>query len=86
MQRRRGSDSSGSAAAREGGGEVRRTTVGLNPTKGNQANGTAIFLRKGGKTTLQLSLRNTPPGVHAVHLHETGDCSANDARSAGPAA
>ena len=57
--------------------------VGLNPTKGNQANGTAIFLREGGKTTLQVSLRNTPPGVHAVHLHETGDCSAHDASSAG---
>jgi Cu-Zn family superoxide dismutase len=78
-----GSDSSGSAAAGEGGSEVRRTTVRLNPTKDNQANGSAIFLREGGRTTLQLSLQNTPPGVHAVHLHETGDCSARDASSAG---
>jgi superoxide dismutase, Cu-Zn family len=33
--------------------------------------------------TLQVSLQNTHSGVHAVHLHETGDCSAHDATSAG---
>ena len=78
-----GSGSSGSAAAGEGGSEVRRTTVPLNPTKDNQANGSAIFVRESGRTTLQISLQNTPRGVHAVHLHQTGDCSAYDASSAG---
>lgn len=80
-----GSDSGSSGAARnaQGARDVRRATAWLNPTKDSEAHGSAIFIREGDKVTLQVSLENTPPGVHAVHLHEKGDCSAEDASSAG---
>jgi Cu-Zn family superoxide dismutase len=32
---------------------------------------------------LVLDVKNAPPGLHAVHLHEKADCSSKDAKSAG---
>ena len=78
-----GSGSSDSAAAGAGGREVRRDTVPLDPTRDSQANGSAIFIREPAAITVRVSLQNTPPGGHAVHVHETGDCRAADASSAG---
>ncbi len=40
----------------------------------DQASGQALVL---------VSLNNLPDGTHAVHIHETGDCSADDFSSAG---
>lgn len=50
---------------------------------GTSTGGSATFSEKGGKVTLQLVIRNATPGTHAVHLHETGDCSDPEAKSAG---
>ena len=36
-----------------------------------------------GTTLVRLELESVPEGTHAVHLHETGDCSADDFTSAG---
>ena len=36
-----------------------------------------------GMVLVQIDLSGVPEGVHAVHLHETGDCSAADFKSAG---
>jgi Cu-Zn family superoxide dismutase len=51
---------------------------------GSEMKGQAVFTAKGGFVSLRIELENAPPGVHAVHLHEKGDCSAPDAMSAGP--
>src|SRR4029450_10436763 len=36
-----------------------------------------------GKVMMTVKIKGAEPGTHAVHLHETGDCSAADAASAG---
>jgi len=36
-----------------------------------------------GQMHLVWQLVNIPPGVHGIHVHETGDCSADDLKSAG---
>lgn len=36
-----------------------------------------------GMVIIRLNLKGLPPGNHAIHLHETGDCSAPDFKSAG---
>jgi Cu-Zn family superoxide dismutase len=36
-----------------------------------------------GMTLVQIDLTGVPEGVHGVHLHETGDCSADDFTLAG---
>jgi Cu-Zn family superoxide dismutase len=45
--------------------------------------GTATFVRQNDETTLTLNVTGAPPGEHGAHIHETGDCSAADAASAG---
>lgn len=55
----------------------------LESKSGTQAGGMATFTAREGQVTLELMVDNAPPGTHAVHLHETGDCSAQDASSAG---
>jgi Cu-Zn family superoxide dismutase len=50
---------------------------------GSSISGTGGFRKDGIRVQLSLSVENAPPGLHAVHLHENGDCSAPDAASAG---
>lgn len=46
--------------------------------------GTAYLVETDGELALTLEIDHAPPGKHGVHLHQTGDCSAPDATSAGP--
>ncbi len=55
----------------------------IEPRSGSSVEGTAVFTETDGQVTVRLELRKLPPGVHAVHLHEVGDCTAPDASSAG---
>ena len=55
----------------------------IGPASGSALAGTAIFTQNGDTITLAIEVQNVSPGLHAVHIHETGDCSAPDATSAG---
>ena len=55
----------------------------IEPTSGNQLSGTATFRSTDRGVSLTLAVENAPPGEHAFHLHEVGDCSAPDGTSAG---
>ena len=55
----------------------------IKPTQGNQANGLIIFEQKKDGLTASIELVGLTPGPHGFHIHENGDCSANDAMSAG---
>jgi Cu-Zn family superoxide dismutase len=37
----------------------------------------------GGGVEVSVSVEGAPPGKHGVHVHEKGDCSSDDAKSAG---
>jgi len=50
---------------------------------GSTLTGSAEFYENDGMIILVLKVQNAPPGVHAVHLHDVGDCSADDGTSAG---
>lgn len=63
--------------------ETVSATATLAPTQGSEATGTATFTAHDGEVVLTLQLAGCPPGEHAVHLHEIGDCSAPDGTSAG---
>jgi Cu-Zn family superoxide dismutase len=45
--------------------------------------GSARLVEKDGQVTLTITVENAPPGDHAVHFHEKGDCSSPDGKSAG---
>jgi Cu-Zn family superoxide dismutase len=57
----------------------------LHPTKGNQAIGTVHFQAvEGAKVRVTATVEGLAPNsVHAIHIHEFGDCTAPDATSAG---
>lgn len=56
----------------------------MEPASGSNVTGEANFTDEGnGKVRFELMVENLTPGEHAVHIHEKGDCSAEDASSAG---
>jgi Cu-Zn family superoxide dismutase len=50
---------------------------------GNSLGGVTVQNTPSGKVMVTVTLSGLPPGVHATHFHETGDCSAPDFSSAG---
>jgi Cu-Zn family superoxide dismutase len=66
--------------------ELPHATAQMQPASGSQATGTISFLESsnniaGARIVVQMS--GLEPGPHGFHIHETGDCSAPDASSAG---
>ncbi len=55
----------------------------LAPTKGNDAKGTVTFSQKGERVLMTANISGLSPGGHGFHVHEKGDCTAEDATSAG---
>jgi len=55
----------------------------MEPASGSNVTGEVTFTEENGQVRFELTVENLPAGEHAVHLHENGDCSAEDASSAG---
>jgi Cu-Zn family superoxide dismutase len=59
-------------------------TAMVSAASGSNVSGTATFTQTTeGEVKMVLALDSLTAGEHAVHLHENGDCSADDATSAG---
>ncbi len=55
----------------------------IGPASDSSVTGMAIFTQNGDHITFTVEIQNASPGIHAVHIHENGDCSAPDGKSAG---
>ncbi|MCA6074784.1 superoxide dismutase family protein [Fulvivirga sedimenti] len=56
----------------------------MSPASGSNVTGTITFTQTGDNTVqMDIEINHLVPGSHAIHLHEKGDCSADDASSAG---
>ena len=60
-----------------------KVVADLESRSGSTATGKVTFTQHGGKVTMKVVVNGLTPGPHAIHLHDTGDCSAPDAASAG---
>ena len=61
----------------------RQATAVVEGRSGSELSGFAAFSEKEGGVQVELTVHHAPPGWHAVHLHEKGDCSSDDGKSAG---
>lgn len=83
------SDSTSSKAADSSSSAAMTTTQKTAKADISQANnsgvsGTVMFTDLGNQTVkIDVNLHGLKPGLHALHLHQDGDCSAMDAMSAG---
>jgi Cu-Zn family superoxide dismutase len=67
----------------KGQGQGKTAMAKLEAKSGSTVDGKASFSEKGKEVTLVVEVANASPGEHAVHIHETGDCSSPDGKSAG---
>ncbi len=64
-------------------GSGKEATATLESRSNSSTTGTASFTEDGDQVTLKLEVSGATPGKHGAHIHQTGDCSAPDASSAG---
>jgi Cu-Zn family superoxide dismutase len=63
--------------------ESRGAITTLESRSNSTTTGSATFTESDDKVTLELEVSGATPGLHGAHIHQTGDCSAADAASAG---
>ena len=63
--------------------EATQASAVINPTEGNQAQGTVEFMQEADGVRVIANLTGLTEGDHGFHIHEKGDCSAADGTSAG---
>lgn len=55
----------------------------LTPRADTDVAGTVTFTQTGEGVVIEASISGVTPGLHGIHLHEKGDCSADDFTSTG---
>lgn len=63
--------------------EITKAIAVLHPTKGHDVHGMVTFTRTPDGIRVVADVQNLEPGAHGFHIHEYGDCSADDGTSAG---
>ena len=55
----------------------------IHPTMGNAVAGTVTFTNESGRVRVEAIVTGLSPGDHGFHIHEFGDCSGGDGKTAG---
>lgn len=76
-------DTTATPMSLEGGTEAPAAVAVLAPTEGNDVRGRVTFSEAAGGVRIAAEVSGLSEGMHGFHIHETGDCSAPDASSAG---
>ena len=63
--------------------EEKTLEISVNAKSGSSTSGKITFIEKGGQVTLEAHINGLTAGNHAIHIHETADCSSDDGKSAG---
>ena len=64
-------------------GDVTKAVAVLHPTAGNNVSGMVTFTKSGDEVKVVADITGLKPGKHGFHIHEFGDCSSPDGKSAG---
>lgn len=65
------------------GRSVKKLQFALNPKSDSTANGMVSFTEENGRVTLEAHINGLSAGQHAIHIHQTADCSSADGKSTG---
>lgn len=63
--------------------EPLKAVAELAPRSDGTAHGTVTFMQGESGVTISAHIEDAPPGPHGLHVHEIGDCSSEDFKSAG---
>lgn len=58
-------------------------TIALNPKSDSNVTGTAKFEETNGVVQMTAVIKGLSEGSHAIHIHQTADCTSTDGKSAG---
>ena len=70
-------------AAQAEGPAVTRAIAVMQPTQGNQVRGIVTFTSVAGGVRIEADITGLTPGKHGFHVHQWGDVSGSDGKSAG---
>lgn len=62
---------------------IKKITTELNSKSGSNVTGNVVFTEENGIVSMTAIISGLEPGMHAIHLHETADCSSDDGKSSG---
>ncbi len=65
------------------GGDAPIAVTTIEARSNSTVKGTATFTQAGDKVKVVVEVSGATPGQHGLHVHENGDCSSPDAKSAG---
>lgn len=63
--------------------EVKKVKVTLQSVSESNLSGNVVFTQEDGEVSMTAIISGLAEGTHAIHIHEKGDCSAADGKSAG---
>ncbi len=63
--------------------EMKTVNVAMLAKSESTLDGNIMFMQQGNEVTMKVDLSGIIPGEHAIHIHETPDCSSPDGKSAG---
>lgn len=64
-------------------GKIDKLKAKINPLSGSGVEGTIEFTKIPGGVRIVADVKGLAPGMHGFHIHEKGDCSSPDGKSAG---
>lgn len=76
-------DTTATPMSMDGGSAATEAVAVLDPTEGNDVRGRVTFSDSPDGVRIVAEVSGLSEGMHGFHIHETGDCSAPDASSAG---
>jgi len=63
--------------------EMKKAMATLMPASNSKLSGKVMFTQKDGKVMMEAEIMGLTEGEHAIHIHEKGNCSSADGKSAG---
>ena len=77
-------ENSGSEQETKDSEELKSLTIALNSKSGSDVSGEVVFTEdENHDVQMVANLKGLTPGIHAIHIHETADCSSDDGKSSG---